>query len=706
MAYELYYTAHFSNEQSQSVEINIFKDDVAPAEVESYDVIECKLTDNGEEQSKYSCIIARELLLALYTTEGKSITWETFITSEHEEWKIEMTIDGQYYFQGFITPDEGNGPFQDKPYEVNIRATNGILLLKGQPLTDTAGNEFDGDHPLIDYIAGALKKTGLNLNIRIYCGYFHLAMLNKGDSLFTDMFQQTELNYRTFMKDATTFVSCYEALKIILDRFCTVEYWNGMWMIFNIAEKQYVIAKRYYVDYSSSGSSIGGGMDTNNYGQIGKSVDIYPINETQQIYARFAVKSVRTAYPYIPWSELPKNNKFERGTEFDDGDQADVYDQDDDGDTSEIIGTYHLYTINDWTTGLWNATPTQYSNLPAFSSANPDTVYRKSVISQYGVELYREVIIEQGATAGERWLQSEGIPVRIGDKFSMSFDFRFEASVSSLVPAVATIYIITQSGNIWCLRQDVGSPNDTPNWEEMASPNIEHLYGSMVGSALTEFSNFTLALDKFPPVPVEGTMYLVLLHADFPSPPNKMYIRSFDFKYFPFVANGYIEVKGDYILRTQTASYPDVISEEVRISDAPSRILKGALLFNNQLTDPAWYRYGDHTIGDANPAAEARHFKELLNIGRLNNAYRRMYALEGDFNGLNWAPENDQLNKMPIGFFWMYREVDMTSVRDFVFVPPLNMDIRKGWIKGNLEEVFNNSQDGTREGTMEFKYQF
>lgn len=705
MAYELYYTAHFMNEESQTVEVFIYKKDAPPPDtVEAYEVYECLTKDDSEGQTKYECIIGRELTISLETTDLKSLTWETFITSEHDEWKIIVTVDGQYYFHGFITPDEGNAPFQDKPYEVTFRAMNGLALLKGQTLSDVNGDEFTGDHSLIEYLAGALNKTGLDLPIRIYCGYFHLAMQNKGDSLDNDMFQQTDLNYRTFQKDATTFVNCYETLKIILDKFCTLEYWNGMWLISCIAEKQYTPDARYYVDYNSDGTVDEGFIETDNYGQIGKQMDIYPINETQLIYSRFAVKSVRTGYDYTPWPELPKNNKFERGTQYDSGDQADTYDTDDDGDTSEIIGTYYLYDIPDWTTGSYSFSALEYAALPAFATANPDDVYRKTVKNQYGVELYREIYIEHDGTAGERWLQSEGIPVRIGDKFSMSFDWRFENAISALDPAVASIYIISNSGVKYALRQDVAASNDTPNWEEMTSPIIEHLYSEKMSAEITEFSSFTLSLDKFPPVPVEGTMYLVFVHAEFASPANKMIIRSFDFKYYPFIANGYQEVKGDYCFRNQSANFPDVIEEEVRISDSPTKIIKGALLFNDQLTDPAWYRHGP--VSDPNVLDETRHFKELLNIGRFNNSYRRMYALEGDFNGLNWSPQNDSGNKRPIGFYTKYREVDMSSVRDFVLVPPLQMDIGKGQIKANLVEVYNSSADGTQTGTAEFKYIF
>lgn len=688
MAYTLLYTAHFSNEQSQDVQIFIYqKDATPPAETEAYEVVDCQTTDNGEDQTKWACIIAREMLLTLRTTDDDSITWETFITAEHDEWKIEMMIDSQHYFEGFITPDEGNGPFQDKPYDVSIRATNGLALLKGVSLTDVAGDEFDSDHTLIEYIAGALKKTQLDLNIRIYCGYFHLAMLTKGDNLAWDMFQQTKVNYRTFMKDATTFVSCYEALKIILDHFCTVEYWNNMWVIASIAEKQYLPVDRFYVDYNSAGAVVNGFQDTDGYGQIGKSVDLYPINETQQIYSRFALKTVRNPYMYVPWPEMPKNNKFERGTEFDSGVATDEDDIDNDGDTSEVIGTYKKFTIDDSQYGKFNSGNVSFPFIP-----NSDDNYRKSFYNSFGIEIERKIVLAN-TTGLNNYLLMEGIPVISQSKIKVSFDFKHTGGSDGFGnKGIIRIYLYPTGVTNDALWVDINL-----RWRSDTVNSYTYFYDS--GEDSSKWKSFTI---EPPAIPQDGTLYILFQNT---GTGGDHEYRAFSFEYTPFIGGNYLQlIKGDYWTRTQSANYPDVVDEEIFISDSPQKVFKGALLFGDQLTDPAWYRFGE--IGDANILGETRHFKELLNLARFNHSYRRMYALEGDFNGLNYAPVNDPGIKRPVGFFWIYREVDMDSVRDFVLVPPLNMDICKGWIKANLVEVWHNSNDGIQEGTAEFKYIF
>lgn len=702
MAYELYYTAHFTNEQSQETLVSIYKKDAAaPAEVENYELTQCETVDSGEEQSPFNCIIIRELIMSLDTRDSQTISWETFVESEHDTWLIIATIEGQYYFHGFITPDEGRGPFQDKPYDVTISAINGLALLKNVPLSDVNGDDFDGDHPLIDYIAGALKKTLLDLNIRVYCGYFHASMQNKGNSLNDDMFQQTELNYRTFMSDATTFVSCYDALKIILNRFCTLEYWNGLWLIATIGEKQYLPSdNRYYVEYSDDGVVLGGSIDTSNYGQIGKSVDIYPINETQSISSKSGVKRVKTTYEFISWPELPKNNKFDRGTEFETGVATDEDDLDNDGDTSEVIGTYKKFNIQDWEFGkILSPIP---ANFP-FPLTTPDgDAYVKRVYNNFNVEIQRKVVIET-PSSGFHWLRSEPIPVKRDSKIKIGLQKKFAADFTSGSPTATTAAYVY-----------ISDPGETQFWGlSTASP------GGSIPEGLWKLNSLSQLVIEYAEdqdsrkyagfniqslsIPSDGNLYIVFNCGTGSVGATQDY-ADFTFEYMPFVAGGYIQVKGDYIVRTNAANFLQVIDEKVSISDSPQRVFKGALLFNNQLTDPAWYRHGPVT--DPIVLDESKHFKELLNIARYNFHYRRMYNLEGDFNGLNWAPENDQLNKQPIGFHWMYREVDMTVPRDFVLIPPLKMDLIKGWIAANLIEVKRDSSDGAEEGTAEYKYQF
>jgi hypothetical protein len=708
MAYTLTYRVAFTNEQNQEVIASIYKKDGAiPDEVQDYMCSSLEISDKSEGQTKYeSTIITRELIMAIWTEEADEITWETFITAEHDEWKIIVMVDEQLYFEGFITPDEGNAAFQDKPYEVIIKATNGLSLLKGTDLVDINGDDFDSDHTLIEYIAGALKQTGLSLPIRVRCAYFNEQMNDKGVSLSNDMFAQAKLNYRTFQATATTFVSCFDALMIILDKFCRLEYWNGYWQIKCIGELQYIPNLDYYVDYNSNGGFAFGNIESENHAQIGKAVDIYPINEDQQIYSRFAVKSAKTKFNYEIWPELPKNNKFERGTEFESGDAVDTDDLDNDGNTSEVIGTYKKYTIDDMEQGIVDLFDLPHPAMVATSSQ----FYRRSIYNDFGIEIKREIMsdTEDLDSNHDFWLRTEGVPVYIGDKIKIGLSKRFSNDFSGggtvfTIPAV--VYIVV-GGDAYYLDNNIsGAESGTGRWRQAVNLAGQLILDFAPNQNTTKYG--TLSVESLQ-IPFDGTLYIAF-KSDGPSGSTGpfQYFNDFTFEYIPFTAGGYVKVDGDYWLRSQNKVYPDVADEEVRISDSTKKLFKGSLLVGSDLAEPTWFRYG--LLIPPFMVTERRQFKELLNIARFNHSYRRMYALEGTFNGLNFSPENNQLVKYPIGFHKRYRLMDISPSRDFVLVPPLKMDLIKGWASLNLVEVINtaNSDDGTQAGdSSSFNYIF
>lgn len=706
MAYTETYKVEFKNEQSQTVVATIYHKDGPVVTVQNYMAVNVELNDRAEGQTKYdSTIINRELTLTLWTENAQDITWETFITAEHDEWKVIVMVDNDYYFHGFITPDEGNSPFQDKPYEVTLRATNGLALLKDVDLVDLDGDKFTGINRLIDYIAAALKQTGLDLPIRTYCNYYNTSFSNRLFGTSNEMFNQAYLEYRTFLKTAMDFVSCYDALMIILDKFCRLEYWNGYWVIKNIAELQYYPGNNYYVNYTSAGAVVSSSQDTHNQNQIGKAVDLYPINEDQQIYSRFGIKSAKTVYNYTPWPEIPKNNKFDRGAVFETGTAYDEV-------TGDPIGTYKKFTIDDWDQGIID-----YFDLPNPAMVSTSSKFwRHCVYNDFGIEIDRFIKSDTDNNDGNHafWLRCQAMEVNKGDKISIGVSKKFQSdfsdSSSSVFTLVAAVYLVVGS-DVYRLNNSV-SGLDTNKGIWIKSVNLgDSLRITFAAKQKTnEYGTISVTSE---PIPFDGTLYIAF-ESDGPSSNTGdfQYLKDFTFEYFPFVSGGYLQVKGDYWLRSQNKNFPDTADETVKISDSPKKMLQGALLkADGTLTDSNWYRYGATGSFPANnPLSESRQFKELLNIARFNHSYRRMYALDGSFNGLNSSAENDQLHKAPISFFNRYRLVDMTDPREFVFVTPLKMDLIKGWINANLVEVrkvTDGITDGTQTGdSSSFQYQF
>ena len=145
------------------------------------------------------------------------------------------------------------------------------------------------------------------------------------------------------------------------------------------------------------------------------------------------------------------------------------------------------------------------------------------------------------------------------------------------------------------------------------------------------------------------------------------------------IGGGFIPLSGDYWQHTQNANQLDTDEGEIEISDVPVRVLQGCMLNADGITatSPTWARLG---------VVEARHYKEIINIARYNLGYRRFWRIEGTFRGVLYE---DGAGLAPLSFHKTYQFADIPQPRNFILVPPLSIDLCKGHVKANFEEVTN-----------------
>jgi len=662
MAYNVQYQSIFHNELEQEVTISLLQKDSAETTPLPFITSELELNDSTEENT----IIAREATFEIWADDDTAITWETFLAGSYDEWMVTVSIDGQSHFIGFLTPDEGSSPFLPKPYVVKLRATNSLKLLKEVALTDLDGNNFHGKFTAIEYLVAALQKTLLSLNIRIYGSIYNVDMDNRGDNPAADYLSQIKFDHRTFMKDATTFKDCYEVLTDLLDRHSKLFFYNGMWVIFYKPEHQYTPGGLWYTDYDPEGTVITGGQDTEGVSAVGSTQLIYPQDEDQLLSSSFPIKYAKTIFNYNIWPEIPLNSKFQRGTQVGSGTDADG-------------NQYQDYSIDDWTSGTYQGNPTEFNNLPAFTVANPDSWVRRSTFNAFGIEIKREVIIERATAAGARFVQSEGIPVNQGDKARFSFDWKTSVDLSavSAVPVQLIPYIKDDiTGTKYVLRSKDGQVSEA-KWEP-AGTSMIGIYTTPNGDLL-EYQSISVDSPAFP---VNGSLYIILLSSAQLGDNSFTFYKGFSMEYIPYVAGGFIPIKGDYWQHSQTAGQIDKDEGEIKTSDTITRVLQGCMFKMDGVaaTDASWYRYG---------ITEQRHFKELVNIGRYNLGYRRFWRIEGSFTGLQYSTIDNPLIQNPLSYHKNYRFTDLPEPRDFILVPPLRMDLCTGVIKAIFEEVYN-----------------
>ena len=660
MSYNLKYTANFTNEQNQSVEVKLYQEG-GTGTVENYHVTALKINVISDEQDLYATIITKELELSLWCEDGQSITWESFITSSFTKWKVTVDVDGFNEFTGFLTPEESSGPLQDKPYEINLMATDGLGLLKGYELRDVTDAKFDDLHFLIEYIAGALYKTGLNLPIRIYSCLFWNSNLDKGDGAQYDMFNQNLLNWRTFLKDSTTFENCYDALKILFGGWCSIQQFNGKWQIMLLSERQYVPDKWYWVEYDELGVYDSSGNTTSITDTVGKNEAIYPINESQIISSRIAYKSTRASFMYEMPLEYVNNQAL--------------------GNLGSFISAANAYNVVGWT---------HYKGQPTSQSASSVTPYIKVDLDAFNHQTDRYYIVPKDTSAPttqlEDYIRNDNADfyVQQGDRMSISVTYRtkFDESTNNLYQVA---FIILKEGASGSSTGDWYSLDNSGAW--LNTPN--GVFGQY--NITEDTTNWLTASLSDLVLPYNGQAWLLLGNGNVDVAGNESHFKDIKIDITPYIRGSVFDLKGDYHKNAQTTNYPDSLNEEIKISDSPRKMIKGSLFGDvsgtKYLITTSWCRY---------PNSEVLNFKQAINYGRYNQGYRRFYRIEGDFTGLN-----------QLSFHKQYNFVDLTPDRKFVFIPSLEMDLLTGNFNGTFVEVYKDSNDGTQTGsTNEFNYIF
>lgn len=686
MAYHLHHTVSFFNCLNEQLKIELYKKDSVPDDVTELLATSFSVNYPTGEGDKFDTIISCEAKLTLYLLDTDSQTFDDFIVTFADEWKMIAYDDSQIVFVGFLTPGEGRAEFQDKPYEISLSAIDGLGLLKGVPLTKTNGDNFTSVNLIIDYIIAILGKTDLGLNLRLFSSLVEESMQDRNQNPQADTFNQTGLHARTFQKNATEFYDCYTCLeRMLAEYFCIYQHF-GMWVIVRIDELQQTIgAKMWYTDYNPAGAIVDARRYLYDPAAVGRNRLIHPIEVSQYIGSQYAVKSARYTFNYTVWPEIPTNNKFDRGTVYEEGPIP---------GTNPNEQTYKKFTIDGWLYGVTN--PTNGATRPVDGMLpTSDSAYRYSVYNRYGVEETREIILarDNDTQVGHRFLMCEKIPVVKDSRISISLDFKTDQGGGG-TRQYLLVMLEPIGGGIGYKLDNAGgaTPPDGVGvlvWENTSALQfLSKYYGS--GEDAAQYATFTL---HPPPLPISGNLYILLMSYD-PPMSRKVYYKNFSFDYYPSVAGSYAQVRGDYAQTSQNDRYKDVIDEDVYISDSTQKILQGALYRANleDLTTPTWRRLG---------RTETMHFKEMGEFARFNNTFRRMWKIDGQFDGLKFTPAGNSIILEPLSFHRQFSFPDspLLTGHYFVLVPPLNINYSEGRADMNFVEVLEtNGNDGNDYG--------
>lgn len=514
------------------------------------DVAHVFVIDNDE--SKFTPIRAKQMELKFLSTATENLT--SFIDSSDNRWLVEYYVNGALKFKGFLVLDDLDEDFLDSDTSniVTLVATDNIGLLKDEPLTNFDGENPRGEYSLVQYLAWALSKTGLSLPINI------VHNLREENNPTKIMYESCHLHSKTFEQEIGESEDCYTVLEKILAHDAFLTQANGEWWIIRMDEMQdsASIVNRFTALGAADGTST---FDLHFIIEP-PDMEIETPNFTdRETFVKFQakVKRARLTYNYDYPKEVVDNIDFERGAPYPE---------------VGLIDPEFAYHIDDWRLFYNLAAPVTTTAVKAY-------IQRRIVD---GYEKERFAVISNGA-AGDYFIKSNPLTIGAKDKFYFSVDVRYSADLPGTDTAhfthfAAQIRLTGIDGTFWTLHGGLSAASESnPKWVQTnASFQGTPQYIWQEGRLADNQTEWQTCGCEAPPAPVEGEIVILLIHAA--ELDKNRHFQNLRLDISPYINGSYQKYRGQYNEVSQAVNTKKVYDEDVSISDAPRKLMKGALL--------------------------------------------------------------------------------------------------------------------------------
>lgn len=245
---------------------------------------------------KITPINGSEVTVNIKATQNSGFELSDMYTENERDWLI--VISGAWNHSAWLIPDSCSEPYNSKPYDVTIRATDALGTLKDTPFLDANGSRYNGFYSDVAVLREIFLKTGLPLDIGIAVNTFESQMNTAICPL-----SQTFINTARFLDADNNPFSCEEVLRSILQRWSArLHQFNGKWQIVNTLElssgSPIVMWNFDYLGVTKTSSTIG-----NSSVAGGRDKPLIPVDATNSITKAFKSSTAYYQYGY-PTNEL------------------------------------------------------------------------------------------------------------------------------------------------------------------------------------------------------------------------------------------------------------------------------------------------------------------------------------------------------------------------------------------------------------------
>lgn len=560
------------------------------------------------------------------------VTIEDFLSDSDDGILVEFLFNGDIFWSGWLIQDDFEENWIDTNHYITLRATDGLGEIGSENITG-----ISGQYTMLQFLNTCIENTALGQGLGnkvVVNNLFYEGMQDRTDGRFTPLNQVTT--------DGRTFSGLDK--QTILDRILkawsmTLYQWRNRWFFARLEE--------WLTNLPIRGLNIGllsNTAFTKEYEvPIGVNEDVKPIMPEMLKSIRRAFKINKIIFLNEFPNEIVNNQNFLRG--------------------DLRIPTINTFNIDDWTLYRFPLDRSVLGN-SQFYRVNETDINGNTIDSYMQIE----------KNASVNYAASSPIDLNYNDTLEISFEVRLKTFNTTASIAVAYVVFEAVDGKKWILDDD-GIWYDTNNY----TSNIKSLQKSWSGQGDDISSNWGEYSVKSNPVPTSGNAYIYLV--------NSSNATNWDSNHknlqITITQNISLKgIKGDYDQYTLSQNITQNFEEQTYLDDADNKQLKGALIFDGNLTGDRWYRMDFDT--------ERLTFKRQKAIAHMELNRRLRRIIQVNMLGNVWI---DESVRRPIWLQNKFVFTDDAPTKKWMILGLTEMDFSTSQWKANLIEVWDSEID-------------
>jgi hypothetical protein len=749
----------FVNAENVSVRVNISPTDILIPDIDTPQIIALKGSGNpvvisasNNDQDKFSVVRSKSAKIQFRTENGLNAA--TFSQGGDNLWRVDILVDVNYIFRGYLIMADIQQPFQPDPQYVTLTATDHLATLKELLLQDLSGANPTGKYRVADIINFCLQKTGLSLH------FFVVNNLRAGGAQFamsatfhnttnTITVTDTKMFYAgqrvaitgTVSNNNTNYVKSVDsATQVTMTNALVAE--GPVTATFTDYNSQFHWYDNVYLDAKTFESEVG--KCENCYTVLEKILGedcfitqykgnwwIFRVDEMEdnpiyvaEFLADGTYSATTTGMPY-GWTYdfnigrgqswqlanadtllrfVRPNGKIKETLNFSLPLEVPCNVQFLRGTITSDTPTLKKYTISCWTKLYHDGTGDHTSTANIYIEAQ--------FVNGYEVNRY----VKFEADALHSFIKSEAIPVSKNDKFNIDVSRRQESNhAGSSQQTDVYVRLYGNDGTYWTHH---GKTPADPNayWVQCDSlfTTFQQPFIFLYDASFDKTQTISLYDGLGAQIPVSGDLYILVYPSALWGSSEATFVSKVTFEYIPYIAGTYSRYSGQYneVDRIQSGYYANR-DNQVYIGDLPVKLYKGAMFLNIQSgywLFQNWFAAGSNGgTYTGLPSTDYLHPYGYIQAFSVWNQYKGYNKTSPTTRGIGINIFSGSLKGLTTDWPDLIHRITLTDVNDqtinrYFLIISLEQNLRTCLWTATFIEVYNRVIYKSYNDTFTFKY--